>query len=302
MIYVRSVAVLACVTVTLLSTGCVARTRVITRGKGGTTKPLLVATQDELIRRLTDRYNAIKSFNASVDLTPALGSVYKGKITEYQDVSGYVLYRQPSDIRIIGLAPVVRTKLFDMVSAGMDFRISIPSKSRFIEGRNDAPPASQNSLENLRPEAFLEAVVIRPPDLTTETPFLVDNTDEHEAVYILTLIKVTESLKVIPLRSIFFDRTNLSVVRQKRYRQDGDIAGDTYYHDFEIFNGIFYPKTIEINRPKDGYGVVINVRTLEMNKDIPNERFVLQQPEGSQLQVIGAAGPPNPAPANGPSK
>ena len=289
MIHVRSAATLVCLPVILLATGCVARTKVITRGNHpGPPKPLLVASQEELIRRLTQRYEAIRSFDASVDLTPAVGSVYKGKITEYQDISGYVLYRRPSDIRIIGLAPVVRTKLFDRVSTGMDFRISIPSKNRFIEGRNDAPPVSENSIENLRPEAFLEAVVIRPPDLSDETPLLVDNTDTHEAVYILSLVRVTENRKVIPLRSIFFDRTNLMVVRQKRYSENGDIVGDTYYHDFDVFNGISFPKTIEINRPKDGYGVVINVRTMEMNKDIPNEKFVLQQPDGSQLQVLGS--------------
>jgi outer membrane lipoprotein-sorting protein len=285
MIHVRSTATLVCLSATLLFTGCVARTKVF---RPGAPKPLLVATQEELVQRLTERYNSIKSFNASVDLTPALGSVDKGKITEYQDISGYVLYRQPTDIRVIGLAPVVRTKLFDMVSTGADFRISIPSRNRFVEGRNDAPPVSQSSLENLRPQAFLEAAVIRPPD-PEDTSFLIENTDSHEAVYILNLLRVTESRKVIPLRSIFFDRTNLMVVRQKRYREDGVTIGDTYYHDFDVFNGILFPKTIEINRPKDGYGVVINVRTLEMNKDIANEKFVLEQPEGSQLQVIGSS-------------
>lgn len=288
--YVRTKTALVWLLAALLATGCVSRNVVIKRGaQTGPPKPLLVATKEDLIQRLADRYNAIKSFNASVDLTPALGSVYKGKITEYQDISGYVLYRKPSDIRIIGLAPVVRTKLFDMVSMGLNFRVSIPSKNRFIEGRNDAPPVSQSSIENLRPEAFLEAVVVRPPDLTEETPILFDNTDVHEAVYVLGLVKVTENRKLIPLRSIFFDRTNLQVVRQKRYRgESGEIVGDTYYHDFDVFNGILFPKTIEINRPKDGYGVVINVRTLEMNKDIATEKFVLQQPEGSQLQVLGS--------------
>jgi len=304
MIFVRSRAASACLSLALLFSGCVARNRVITRGGNhpGPPKPLLTASKDELIRRLTDRYNAMKSFNASVDLTPAVGSVYKGKITEYQDISGYVLYRQPSDIRIIGLLPVVRSKVFDMVSTGMDFRILLPTKDRFVQGRNDAPPTSPNNLENLRPEAFLESMIIRPLDSATETPIVVDNTDEHEAIYVLFLEQITEDRKVIPLRAIFFDRTNLDVVRQKRFQPNGDIASDTRYHDFDIFDGIRFPKTIEINRPKDGYGVVINVRTMEMNKAIPDERFVLERPEGTQLQVIGAASSPKPAPSNGPSK
>jgi hypothetical protein len=141
----------------------------------------------------------------------------------------------------------------------------------------------------------LEAMVVRPPEVTKEATILFDNTDEHEAIYVLALVEVTEDRKLIPHRAIFFDRTNLDMLRQKRFSDNGDIVGDTKYHDFDVFNGIRFPKTIEINRPKDGYGVVINVRTLEMNKDIPNEKFVLEQPAGTQLQVLGS-------PSKGPSK
>ncbi len=56
-------------------------------------------------------------------MTPALGSSEKSKITEYKDVRGYILFRKPTDIRIIGLYPVVRNKAFDMVSNGKDFRL-----------------------------------------------------------------------------------------------------------------------------------------------------------------------------------
>jgi hypothetical protein len=69
-----------------------------------------------------------RSFSATVDMVPALGSSEKSKITEYKDVRGYILFRKPADIRIIGLYPVVRNKAFDMVSNGKDFRLYLPGQ------------------------------------------------------------------------------------------------------------------------------------------------------------------------------
>ena len=95
-------------------------------------------------------------------MTPALGSAEKSKITEYKDVRGYILFRKPADIRIIGLYPVVRNKAFDMVSNGKDFRLYLPSSNRFIVGSNELVAHSKNKIENLRPQHFLEALMVAP--------------------------------------------------------------------------------------------------------------------------------------------
>ena len=70
-------------------------------------------------------------------MVPALGSAEKSKITEYKDVRGYILFRKPADIRIIGLYPVVRNKAFDMVSNGTDFRLYCPPRTASSTGRNE---------------------------------------------------------------------------------------------------------------------------------------------------------------------
>ena len=49
-------------------------------------------------------------------MTPALGTAEKSQITEYKDVTGYILFRKPAQIHIIGLYPVIRSKAFDMAS------------------------------------------------------------------------------------------------------------------------------------------------------------------------------------------
>jgi outer membrane lipoprotein-sorting protein len=286
--------VLLCLLAALMSTpGCLVRRRVIANQSApGKPRQLLTATREELLRRIRQQYDAISAFNATLDMTPVVGSVYKGKITEYKDIRAYILYRKPDMIRVIGLYPVVRSKAFDMVSDGKIFRVSIPSKNRFIEGKNDAPPISKNPLENLRPEAFTSALLIPPPK--DEEPLLVDSTDEETALYILVLVGKTPEGRLAINRTIFFDRTTLLIVRQKSYDPNGNIISDTRYRDWKPTNGVLFPYGVDINRPEDGYGVVMNVIKVEINPPITDDKFVLNRPEGTQLQTLGT-----PAPAPG---
>ena len=293
MIRVRSTAGVACLVLSLFaSSGCLVRGTKIAHTPGHLTGPrpkLITASCSELSQKLRDQYEAITSFNATVDMTPALGSVYKGEITEYQDIVAYILYKHPSEMRIVGLAPVVRSKLFDMVSSGPNFSLFIPSKNRFVEGKNDSPPVSKNAFENLRPDAFLQAILVPPPDTSLETPLCVDSTDLDSSQYVLILVGKTPQGNLMIDRLVYVDRTTLYVSRQKNFDAKGDILSDTKYMDWTVYNGISFPKIIAINRPKDGYGVSISVTKMAMNDRVTDDKFVLTRPEGSQLQTIGDA-------------
>jgi len=101
------------------------------------TAPLKQATEAELVDRINSEAAKIKTLNATVDISTAVGGWTKGKITQYQSISGYILVRKPQMLRMIGLLPIVRNRAFDMVSNGQTFELSIPPKNRFIVGRND---------------------------------------------------------------------------------------------------------------------------------------------------------------------
>src|SRR5277367_2385990 len=264
--------VLFVVAISLVFSSCLVRRRFIATQKSptGKARPLITVNREQLVHRLTLQYDAIHSFNATADMTPSLGSVYKGSITEYKDIRAYILFRKPSDIRVIGLYPVVRSKAFDMVSDGKDFRIYLASKNRFIEGANDAPAVSKSSIENLRPETFLDAMLIPPPQ-EGETALMVDDTDEESSRYILELMGHTPTGELMVNRTIFVDRTTLLVNRQKTYDSGGEILSDTRYSKWKAYdNGAAFPSTIDINRPEDGYGVLMNIVKMEMNSKITN--------------------------------
>jgi hypothetical protein len=272
----------------LLLASCLARRRVINRSKTLPSQVLRVSDKGTLLGVLRTKYESIESLNTTVDMVPALGSVNKGKITEYKDVRAYILFRKPAEIRIIGLYPVVRNKAFDMVSNGTDFRLFLPAKNRFIVGRNEVGEApSPNKIENLRPSVFLDALLIKPPD-PKDFAVLTDLTDEDDAVYILHLLDSGPDGQLVPVRDIWFSRLTLHVSRQIIFDARGEILTDARYNDWKTYDGILFPRVIDINRPQDEYGVVITVVKADINKSISDSKFVLERPEGTVLQVLGA--------------
>jgi hypothetical protein len=218
------------------------------------------------------------------DLSPSVLNPSKGSATDYATVSAYILFRKPQDIRIIGQDPVIETTIFDMVSNGDEFRVSIPRKKRFIIGRNDAPPTSENKLENLRPVALLTSLMVYPPDARGD--FVLLENDTERAVYILLIIR-RERGQLALARSIYFDRYTLQISQQKTFDAGGTIVSDTKYADWNTFNGIPFPSQIDIQRPQDNYEVQLSLVSMKMNApDVTAEKFVLEQPPDFRLQEL----------------
>jgi len=237
-----------------------------------------------------------------VDMVPALGTANKGKITEYKDIRAFILVRKPADIRIVGLFPVVRNKAFDMVSNGSQFRVYLPSKNRFIEGANEIEKPSKNKLENLRPQHFLDALLVRPVDTAHDQTILENFTDEDNADYILQVIVPRPGGDPVLERQLWFDRLRLQLVRQIIFDPNGDILTDARYSNWQLYDNVTFFKTIDIERPKDEYGVVITIVKMEINKPLTDDQFHLDRPEGTQLHVIGQTEEPKPAPPAPPAK
>src|SRR5438034_4531924 len=131
---------------------------------------LKAATKPELIAYINSQAGKIQSMQATVDIDTAVGGAKKGKVTEYQQIRGYVLARKPAMLRMIGLLPILRNTAFDMVSDGREFQGSVPPENGFVGGRNDVViPNPQQPLENLRPQIIYDALLLREIDQQNET-------------------------------------------------------------------------------------------------------------------------------------
>lgn len=258
--------------------GCFVQRRVVKPPSRLQNRPLLTATKEQLIDRVRQTFDPIQSFSMRADMAPSVGGLFGGEVTDYATIPGDILFLRPDDIRVAGLDPVIHSAtIFDMVSTGANFEVYIPSKDRFIEGHNNAPPSSKNKLENLRPVAFLNSLIMTAPD--PADTLLENDTDETRAAYILFVIRHDSGLQLV--RSIYFDRYTLDIDRQKTFDASGEMLSETKYSEWKRYNGMPYPSVIQILRPRDGYEVTLTVTDMVINRPgVTADRFTLQPPPG----------------------
>lgn len=247
-------------------------------------RSLLPATKEQLVERIHAFSDSIQSFVMKTNLSPSILDRSKGTATDYATVGAYILYRKPEDIRILGQDPVLGFNLFDMVSDGKEFRVSLPRKKRFIIGNDDTPPTSENKLENLRPDALLTSLMIHPPDPQSDVTVLENDTER--AVYIVLIIH-RDPEQFVLARDIYFDGQSLQLTRQKTFDVSGTLISDTKYSAWQNYSGVSFPSEIDIQRPKDNYEVQLSVVSMKVNTaDVTAEKFLLKQPPDTQLQRL----------------
>ena len=274
-------------------TSCYSHHVAIARKGGSTTQKLLVADEQTLIDSIARQYNAVRDFAATVDMAALVGSSEKNQLVEYKDVRAYIYFRRPSDLHLVGLYPVVRTTAFDMVSTGNDFRLYVPRDNSFTVGSNDTETLSPKKLENLRPQHFLDAIRVRPVDPAADKVVMENLTDEEYFYYILHLVHEDKG-RLLLTRSIWFNRQDLRMSRQLIYDADGNILTDARYTQWHAFDNVPFPKHLEIHRPREEYGATIDIVKMDINKGVPDDKFVLTQPEGTILKAIGKPKGSNP--------
>ena len=273
----------------VLLPGCLFRSHKVEQPITG---PVKTATQQELIDFVNSQAAKIQTMQAAADIDTNVGGAKKGKVIEYQQIRGYVLLRQPSMLRMVGLAPLVRNTAFDMVSDGQNFKLWIPSKSRFIVGRNDVVTHNlAQPLENLRPQHIYDALLIRAIDPQNEIAVLESDihatTDAkghplQESDYILDVVRKGEHGWSLS-RKIVFSRTDLLPYRQLLYDENGEVATNAVYRDHRLQDGINFPWQIEITRPQEEYDITLTMVKLQLNQPLPDEKFVLNQPPGAEV-------------------
>ena len=260
--------------------------------------PLKESSQQGLIDSINQQAEAIRSLKATVDIDSSVGGMKKGHVTDYKEIRGFVLARKPGALHMIGLMPIVRTTAFDMVSDGEDFKLWIPTKNKFVIGKNAvATPNTDQPMENIRPQNIYDALLIRHIDPNTEIAVMENGYEIfHDAKghrilqddYELTIIQrfdqgCTQGCVEHPRleRKIIFGRADLRPHRQFIYSEDGRIATDAKYAEYKDFDGTSFPSRIEINRPQEEYDITLNMLKVEINKPLKDEQFTLEQPPGA---------------------
>ena len=241
---------------------------------------------------LLDRYNALArgltSVDATLELKPTAGTKYSGVIDEYHEVKAFLLASRPYNIRMIGQVPVVGKTVFDMVSDGQTFEVSIPPKNKFLVGQVALERQSSKPIENLRPQHLVDAVLW--PEVRKEEIVLIEEyNDENARYYVLTVLRGGYKSEI--LRKIWFDRADLHImVRLQAYGPKGALLSDVRYANWQPVSAGSaeeYPMSIRIERPRDEYRLDLTITKLTLNEALEADRFKLEAPAGAEVVKVG---------------
>jgi outer membrane lipoprotein-sorting protein len=262
--------------------------------------PVMDASVAQLVNEVNDRYSAINSLTATVDFQATTGGARQGKQTDITPFHGYILLRKPAMLRVVGLLPVVHLHAFDMASDGKTFKLVIPPRSRAIVGSNTVTKPSANAMENLRPDIFLDSVLVK--SITPQcVVYLTETSETHREdkklvetpeydLHILgetstpdTHLDVTVAKET---RVIRFSRLTLLPIGQDIYASDGGVETHVEYGPYKQFEGARMPSSIVIERPREAFRITITVQQVVVNQPIKDDNFALKIPPAYKVQTL----------------
>ena len=260
--------------------------------------PLIVqtATPEELVSRLNQRWAALDSLNATVEMQASVMKSKEGLAKDYTNIRGIILMRKPEMLRVFGRVPVIGTRAFDMVSDGTNFTLYIPSKNKAIKGANSLEKKSASQLENMRPGFFFDSMVVRGLEkddyysVTADTETVEEADRKHlysVPEYILSIMRRKPgSQELEPVRVVTFSRDNLQPYQQDIYDKEGNLETQVTYADYREFDSGLYPSQVIIKRPLEEYQIVLTIDQVVENMTLTDDQFVIKIPEGTITQKL----------------
>ena len=254
-------------------------------------------TPDVLIAQLDRRWRALNTLTATVEIQASEVKTREGTSKDFPTSHGHIWILKPGMLRVYGT--YLGMKAFDMASDGKSFTLSSPLQKKFIKGSNSVKRKSANALENLRPQFFLDALVVRgmdPDDLyevTTDAPTVVDTARKHlysVPEYILNISRRKPGTQqMVPLRKVYFHREDLEPYEQDIYDSEGNLETQVKYDGYQQFDSVTYPSSIVIRHPLDEteeIKIVLTVDDVHENQAFADDLFVMTPTEGAVIQDL----------------
>jgi len=295
--------------------GCLTRTHTVLK----TRQPDVVYTTslDNLLKQISDRYNATQRATLYVDMSASTGGSREGKVTEPRSgFSGYIFLQNPDHIRVLLKVPIVGSRAMEMVSDGRSFKMVIPPKDCAIVGSDTAPPAPppganqslSEHLYQLRPAVILDSLLIPPlgpgqnvsrtqdsriieapktkAGIFTGKDLRKDLIEEPD--YDVEFLSQPQGQVAHTLRVLHISRGNLIPLlpyQQDIYDSEGHIETKALYSDYQRFGAMWFPTKIVIQRPLDELSLTITVGNgTKFNTPLDADTFDLPIPANYAVQ------------------
>lgn len=257
------------------------------------------ATADDLVKQLNDRWDALNSMYANVDIQASILKTKEGVEKDITTFPAIIMMRKPEMLRVYGRVPVIGTQMFSMASDGKSFTLYIPSQNLAYQGSNELTKMSPNMIENMRPGFFFDALVVRglsADDFYTQIADVetIEAADKKHLVsvpeYVLSITRHNPgSRRDTPVRVITFHREDLLPYQQDLYDKNGNLETEVFYSQYADFGGYKYPSVVKIMRPLEEYRIILTVQKVQQNPDNPkltDDQFQIKLPDDTKIQQL----------------
>lgn len=251
-------------------------------------------TPEELVKQLDDRWDAVNSFTATVDIQATELKTKEGVERVLPSCRGYIVMQKPKKLRVLGRYLGVTP--FDMASDGDRFTLVIPPRGLAFEGSNSVKGTSPNPLYNLRPDFFFDALLVHsvPPgdfySRISDTETVEDAAKKHLLItpeYILNVTRHNDgSRSDTPIRVITIHRDDLLPYQQDLYDDSGNLETEVFYSRYADFGGNKYPSQVTIKRPIEGIQIVLTVDRVVENPQLTDDQFQVKIPDGAKIEQL----------------
>jgi hypothetical protein len=244
------------------------------------------ASLDQLLTHVDERYDAVHSMTAFVQVIACTGGSRKGEVTCWPAFNGFIIIGKPEDIRVILKVPILGKIALDMISDGKSFKMLIPPENCAIVGSDVVTNSAQKGLYALRPAVILDSLMIQPRQddqivaMTQDSRTLPDPKKRkgiiEEPDYDIQFLSQPQGQVARSLRVIHIGRATLLPYQQDIYNSDGKVETQAAYSDYKMFGKVNFPSKIVIQRPLDELSLTITLnQKTSLNTALPADQFVL---------------------------
>jgi hypothetical protein len=257
-------ALVLCVTVLLLGTGCVKKAKIKV---DQLMLPSFPMTRVEAIRRLEQisrDSQTIQNISAKVTVQATMGGVRTATMSTSPALDGTLLLQRPDRIRLRAKIALGLATAFDLVSNGEKYRFLIPEKKQLWEGLENGPPVDAisnsqmiNAFVTLRPKQVQDAVLINllPLIESSATQMPVESVpvrEDRKLYYVVYFTKGNAGESRI-VEKVWFDLSTEKkpVARRQTFKDNGEVDADVRYSGWDQVSGagISIPSNIHIEFP-----------------------------------------------------
>jgi len=252
------------------------------------------ATPQQLVDILNRRWDSLHTLTATVEIYASETKSNQGLEKDFPSSRGYILLRKPNMLRVFGT--YFGMHIFDMATNGQHFTLLIPPRNMAIEGSNTVTEKSSNPLENLRPDFFMDAIVVRgltPDDyyaVTADSDIVEDAKRKNLYTvpeYELSITRQkSDSHEQLPVRVITFHRTDMLPYAQQLYDRKGNLETQISYANYTTYDGHQFPSKVTIRRPQEGIQITLTVYRVEENVKLGDEEFHVKVPPGTKIKDL----------------